>query len=68
FKELTEADKLNRKPEVIRIKTVPQQMTLQSAFQNFNMQANRFEELAILNGMLLNDKLSKGTQIKVVEK
>jgi len=68
FKELTEAHKLNRKPEVIRIKTVPQQMTLQSAFQNFNMQANRFEELAILNGMLLNDKLSKGTQIKVVEK
>jgi predicted Zn-dependent protease len=68
FKALTDADKLNRKPEVIRIKTVPQQMTVQAAFQNFNMPANRFEELAILNGMLLNDKLSKGTLIKVVEK
>lgn len=68
FKELTEADKLNRKPEVIRIKTVPQQMTLQAAFQNFNMQSNRFEELAILNGMQLSDKLTKGMLIKVIEK
>lgn len=68
FKELTDADKLNRKPEVIRIKTVPQQMTLQAAFQNFNMPTSRYEELAILNGMLLNDKLNKGSLIKVVEK
>ncbi len=68
FKSLTDSEKLNRKPEVIRIKTVPQQMTVQTAFQNFNMPASRFEELAILNGMLLEDKLSKGTLIKVVEK
>ena len=68
FKSLTDSEKLNRKPEVIRIKTVPQQMTVQAAFQNFNMPASRFEELAVLNGMLLNDKLTKGTLIKVVEK
>jgi hypothetical protein len=43
-------------------------MTVQVAFQNFNMPANRFEELAILNGMQLSDKLSKGTLIKVIEK
>jgi predicted Zn-dependent protease len=68
FKELTDSEKLNRKPEVIRIKTVPQQMTVQSAFQQFNVPANRFEELAILNGMMLNDKVNKGSLIKVVEK
>jgi|APTNR8051073442_1049403.scaffolds.fasta_scaffold00066_36 predicted Zn-dependent protease len=68
FKQLTDSEKLNRKPEVIRIKTVPQQMTVQSAFQQFNVPANRFEELAILNGMMLSDKLSKGSLIKVVEK
>ncbi len=68
FKELTAVDKLNRKPEVIRIKTVRQPMTVQAAFQNFDMPANRFEELAILNGMKLNDRLSTGTLIKVVEK
>lgn len=43
-------------------------MTVQAAFQNFDMPANRFEELAILNGMKLNDRLSTGTLIKVVEK
>jgi predicted Zn-dependent protease len=68
FKELTDADKLTRKPEVIRIKTVPRQMTVQAAFQNFNMPSNRFEELAVLNGMLLSDELNTGTLIKVIEK
>lgn len=67
FEELRETEKLNRKPDLIRIKTVPSQMTLQAAFQNFNMPASRFEELAILNGMLLTDKLSKGSLIKVIE-
>jgi len=68
FKKLTDSEKLNRKPEVVRVKTVPQAMTVQAAFQNFNMPASRYEELAILNGMLLNDKLTKGTLIKVIEK
>lgn len=68
FKSLTDSEKLNRKPEVVRIKTVPQQMTLQAALQNFKMPTARFEELAVLNGMQLNEQLSKGSLIKVVEK
>jgi predicted Zn-dependent protease len=68
FEELRETEKLNRNPDVVRIKTVPQQMTLKAAFQNFNMPTSRFEELAILNGMLLTDKLSKGSLIKVIGK
>ncbi len=68
FKELSDPDKLNRKPDVVRIKTVPQQMTLQAALQSFNMPQARFEELAILNGMDLTEQLNKGTLIKVVGK
>lgn len=68
FRRLTDADKLNRHPEVIRIKSVPREMTVQAAFQNFNTPASRFEELAILNGMLLNDRVEKGTLIKVIER
>jgi predicted Zn-dependent protease len=68
FKELKDSEKLNRKPDVIKIKTVPQQMTLKAAFQNFGMPAERFEELALLNGVLLTDQLSKGMLIKVVGK
>ncbi|OOG72990.1 M48 family metalloprotease [Algoriphagus sp. A40] len=68
FKELKEAEKLNRKPEVVRIQTIPQRMTLEAALSNFKMPKARFEELAILNGMLLTDQLEKGTLIKVIGK
>lgn len=68
FKELKEAEKLNRKPDVVRIQTVPQRMTLEAALVNFKMPKERFEELAILNGMLLTDQLEKGTLIKVIGK
>lgn len=66
FKELTDSEKLNKKPDRLSIKSVPEQMTLQEAFQNFNMPSTRFDELAILNGMQLKDQLSKGTLIKVI--
>ncbi len=68
FKELKDAEKLGRKPDVVRIQTVPQRMTLQAAFQNFKMPQERFEELAILNGLLLTDQVEKGTLIKVIGK
>ena len=66
FQELTDSEKLNRQPDVVRIKELPQQMTLQAALQHFDMPPDRFEELAILNGMQLNERLSRGTLIKVV--
>jgi predicted Zn-dependent protease len=66
FKKLTEAAKLNKKPERVRIKTLTQSTTLEQAFRNYNMPAKRFEELAILNGMYLKDVVEKGTMIKVV--
>ncbi|HSF54063.1 MAG TPA: M48 family metalloprotease [Algoriphagus sp.] len=68
FKELKDAEKLNRKPDVVRIQTVPQRMSLEAALTNFKMPKDRFEELAILNGMLLTDQLEKGTLIKVIGK
>ena len=43
-------------------------MTLQAALESFNMPADRFEELGILNGMILNERLSKGSLIKVIGK
>ncbi|MBL7870962.1 MAG: M48 family metalloprotease [Cyclobacteriaceae bacterium] len=68
FKELKEAEKLNRKPDVIHIKTVPNPMTLRATLQHFNMPTDQFEKLAILNEMMLSDRLDKGTLIKVVGK
>lgn len=66
FAELTEADKLNRKPERIRIITVPQSATLSQVLQNNNIKQDRLEEFAVLNGMQLSDRLEKGTLVKVV--
>lgn len=66
FRQLTDASKLNRQPERIRIKTVGQTASLQQILRGFNMSDKRLEELAILNGMRLTDQVSQGTLIKIV--
>ena len=66
FRELRDASKLNRKPDRISIKTVTQDGTLQQALRTLNMQEKRFQELALLNGMKLNETVKKGTLIKVL--
>lgn len=43
-------------------------MSFQAALQNAKMPTERFDELAILNGLLLTDQVEKGTLIKVVGK
>lgn len=67
FSQLTEAEKLNRQPERIRIKTLASGTTLMQAFQNYGVAQNRMEELAILNGLALKDWVEKGTLLKVVQ-
>lgn len=66
FRQLTDADKLNRKPERVLVKKVAQATTLSQALRAFQMPEKRHEELAVLNGMQLNDRLAAGTLIKVV--
>jgi len=68
FNRLTDASKLNRQPEHIRIKTATGTATLASAFAANGIPAKRYEELAILNGMQTTDRLSKGMLYKVVGK
>lgn len=66
FQELKDPAKLNKKPERVRIKTIGSSVTLEQAFRTYKVPAERFEELAILNGMQLTDKLSQGTLIKII--
>jgi predicted Zn-dependent protease len=68
FQRLTDSDKLNRKPEVIRIKTNKLVTTLGQALTAQGIPAARHEEMAILNGMQLNERLSAGMLYKVVGK
>ncbi|MBA9076327.1 M48 family metalloprotease [Rufibacter quisquiliarum] len=68
FRQLTDPEKINRKPEVVSIKKVTRDATLSQALKSFNMPDKRLEELAILNGMTLTAKVSAGTLIKVLER
>lgn len=67
FRELTDPSKLNKQAERIKIRTVPQNGTLSQAFSSLRIDQKRMEELAVLNGMSLNDQVQRGTLIKVIE-
>jgi predicted Zn-dependent protease len=67
FKELTDAAKINKKADRVRIKTVNQTGTLQQALRSVGVVEKRMEEFAILNGMTLTEQVSKGSLIKVIE-
>lgn len=67
FKELTDVSKINKKADRIRIRNVRQDGTLEQALRSYNVQEKRLQELAILNGKLLTDRVTAGTLIKVIE-
>jgi predicted Zn-dependent protease len=66
FARLTDASKLNRQAEKIRIKTASGNQTLAQALSADGIPTNRHEELAILNGMQRTDRLSSGMLYKSV--
>lgn len=66
FRQLTDASKLNKKADRIRVKTVTSSKTVSQALKEFGTPDAKLNELAILNGMQLNQTLSAGTLIKVI--
>ncbi|EMR03821.1 M48 family metalloprotease [Cesiribacter andamanensis] len=68
FRELTDASKLNRQPERLRIVPVQQTTSLEQALRSNQIPNDRLEEFAILNGMQLNEQVPSGTLIKVVRR
>jgi predicted Zn-dependent protease len=68
FRRLTDPDKLSRQPEHLRIRSVKTGQTLAAALKANGISERRLEELAILNGMQLTDRLGAGMQFKVVGK
>ncbi len=68
FKQLKDASKLNKQPERIRIKPVKQSGTLKQALNSYNMPEKKQEEISLLNGMLLTDKVLAGSLIKILGK
>jgi len=68
FSGLTDQAKLNVKPDRIQVKQIPNNMTLAQAFNHYKIPDSQQRELAVVNGMELNDQLEKGGSIKVLSK
>ena len=68
FQRLTDPNKLNRQPEHVRVKQLKLRSTLAQALRNLQVPEKRHEEMAILNGMQLNDQVDAGSLIKIVGK
>ena len=66
FRTLTDASKLNRQPERLRLRTVTAATTLEQALRSFGIPAARMNEFAILNGRNLSDRVAQGSVIKVI--
>lgn len=68
FRELNDAEKINRQPERVRVKTIRSSATLRDGLASLGVDQARMEEMATLNGMTLNDRVQQGMLVKVIER
>ncbi|GAB3939782.1 M48 family metalloprotease [Spirosoma harenae] len=68
FRSLTDPDKLNRKPERVVLKSAPRDGSFREVITGLGMPANRVEEVGILNGVKADDRVTKGTLIKLISR
>lgn len=68
FKQLKDASKINVKPSKISIKAVGRDGSLASALKAHGARADQMDELALINGMKLDDQVTKGSLIKLIVK
>lgn len=66
FARLTDPAKLNKEPERIQIVEARDGGTLRDLLKQSNVPDQRLEELALLNGMELEDRVASGTLIKSI--
>lgn len=68
FKSLADPSKINVQPKRVRIKTANSKTTLRQALKAQQVPDDKLEELALLNGMKLEDQLEPNTLYKIVSK
>ena len=67
FRKLTDAGKINVKPARIRIQTIQTAVTLAGYLSQNKISSEQQGTIAIMNGMQLNDRLSPGSRIKMIQ-
>jgi predicted Zn-dependent protease len=68
FNKLTDQSRLNVQPERVRVRKIQQAGTLAEAFRSFGIPQERMEEMALLNNMQLNERVSAGRLVKIAGK
>lgn len=66
FAQLTDASKINVKPQRILVKKVQREGTLGDALASYGMKQEKLNELALLNDMELTDRVQAGKSIKII--
>jgi len=68
FNRMTDKTKLNIKPNRIEVVKVNKTSTFKQVLSGFKVPDKEQEEIALLNGINLNDQVKTGTQIKIIHK
>ncbi|MFZ0471106.1 MAG: M48 family metalloprotease [Bacteroidales bacterium] len=66
FAKLTDASKINVKPQRVYVKKVQQTGTLASVFSSYGIPQDKMNEYALLNDLELTDQVQAGKLIKIV--
>ena len=66
FSKLTDASKINVKPQRIQVVKVQRAATLANTFSYFGVKQARYNELALLNNIDLNSQVQAGKLIKII--
>ena len=68
FKRLTDARKINVKPDRVRVKKVTRAGSLKNVLLALKVPNDQLEPTALLNGMHLTDRVPANTLVKIIEK
>lgn len=68
FARLTDASKINVKPDLLRVKKATRTTTLSDYFRTMGVPADKYAEYALLNNMALSDQVRVGQFVKIVSK
>ena len=66
FRMLNDPDKLNRTPERIQIRPAPTDGTFRDVMTRMGVATKRVEELGVLNGMKADDRVARGSLVKIL--
>ena len=68
FKEISDPNRINVKPDRIRVRSTRTADTLENALRSLGVPNDQLKQVALLNGRQLSDRIPASTLVKVVEK